>query len=244
MAQSNFKYIIIDSRDKIKGNSNDFTVTLNPAFNNVKKVELLSLSLPQTIYNINSTNNVIYFNETGPLLSTTITPGNYSASILASTIASTLTTASPNLYTYTSSISNLTYKMTITSTGNFSLLFGSNILNSIGPFIGYTIDTISALSQISNGIILLYQPSYYIIDILELPVSTKSSNVKDFGTFVINTRTNSGDIEIFEVLNRYHIIESYDNQNIYQLNIKLKTYNNVLVDLNGAEWFMLLRFYY
>ncbi len=245
MAQSTFKYIIIDTRDRIKGNTNEFTVNLNPAFYGVKKVELLSLSLPQTMYNITTANNIIYFSEGGGPLIASLSPGNYNASSLANAISILLSTISPNAFIYNVSVSNITYKMTISASGNFSLLFGSNSTQSIGDFIGYTIDTIPALTHTGDSIIQLYQSVYYIIDIAELPVAVKSSNIKDYGTFVINTRTNGGDIEVFEIANRYHIIENYDNaQNIFNLNIKLKTYDNKLVDINNAEWFMMLKFIY
>jgi len=149
-----------------------------------------------------------------------------------------------NGYIYTSTISSTTYKMTISSTGNFSLKFATFLNNSIGPYIGFTQDSFTNNIQVGDTVVQLFQPNYYFIDISELPISTKSSNDRDFGTFVINSTVNTGSIETWSTFTRYHIIELYENQNIYQFNIKLKSYDNKIINLNGAEWSMILRLYY
>ena len=57
------KYLHIDSSLKIYGTTSNFVIQLQPAIFSLKSAKLIGLNLPITNYNINASNNIIYFSE-------------------------------------------------------------------------------------------------------------------------------------------------------------------------------------
>jgi hypothetical protein len=103
------------------------TFYLNRAVQNVAKMKVLSAEIPFSYYVINATNNTFFLTESSSAL-VTLPVGNYTSSTLSSTLGTALTTASLGLgsRTYTVTYNNTTQKLSITSTGAFSLTFGSS----------------------------------------------------------------------------------------------------------------------
>ena len=239
------KYFVVDSRDRVTGTSSDFKVYVNPAVTAVNRISLCNVTFPNTVYNVNSNNNIIYFFEyvsSSTQLTATITPGAYNYGTLLTAIQTAMNAASVHSFTYTATYSATTFMITITSTGSFGLSFGTYTTNSIANIIGFTINTSNATSQTGNQVIQLYQSTFYYIDIREFPIATKSTNSLDYGTFVINTSVNSGNVEDWNLLNSYHQVQTYEGQNLQELNVRLRDRNNQILNLNGADWSMILEF--
>lgn len=71
--------LLLDSRDRINPlvtESNNCTLRIDPAVGGFNKVELLSFNVPNIQFNVDSTNNLIYFDDGAPLTAT-LTPGAY-----------------------------------------------------------------------------------------------------------------------------------------------------------------------
>lgn len=244
MAQSHVKYLLIDSADRSSGTSTDFKVQINPPINGINKIELFSISMPNTAYNINESNNFIYFTEDIDIAQE-LFPGNYNINTLLEAIGSRMTTASNVESTYVATYNPTTMKITVTSGGNWKFNFGNQITNSIASILGYANVTPGSLSDHweAENVVQLHKPLVYFIDIAQLPVSCKSTNT-DFATFAITSTTVGSQIEYFHQNERYPIIETYNHQNVYELSIKVKSRGNRIVDLNGAEWSLQLRLHY
>ena len=236
----NVQYFVINSADRVAGSasSTDFKVRVNPCISHVNKVELLELTVPNSIYNVKSTNNVIYFKEplSGGNDTATITPGAYTTTTITAAIAAAMNASTNNAYTYSVAFDSTTYKLTITSTGAFQLQFATFTTNSAGSLLGFTTDTTAGLSQVANQAIALFNPRNYYIDFKDFNSNVRSTNSVEYGTFIINSTVNSGGIESWSLLSRYPQSISLSNQTINTLSIAIKDVNNTVVDLNGLDW--------
>lgn len=130
-----YNEVYLDSRDSVTNNL-QFANTDWPLFyftrplQNVMGLKVLEAEIPFSYHVINSVNNTFVLTE--PLVGSrtiTIPSGNYTATTLATTLASLLTTASTFLgvRTYTVTFSTTTQKFTITTSfDQFILVFGTS----------------------------------------------------------------------------------------------------------------------
>jgi len=99
--------------------------------------EIDHINIPTTWYNINSTNNILLWDDTlGAAVTTTITPGNYTATELATEIGTQMTSDETVGDTYTCTYDSTTQKFTIAGDGgNFELTLAdtSNIWDTNSP---------------------------------------------------------------------------------------------------------------
>ena len=114
-----YKTIVIDSRernDAVYADPYNYQIELSTTFKNITSAELKSAELPRSEYAINSSNNLLHFEETtGTVLTATLTAGNYDADELAAQLKTALDDAGASTYTVTQN-SN-TFKYTIVSNG-------------------------------------------------------------------------------------------------------------------------------
>jgi hypothetical protein len=124
--------LIIDSADRNTNkfpNVGQYTYMLINEFTEVVAIELAQARIPNTIFNVNSSNNLIYFSEDGEtLFRATIAVGNYTSLTTFATAVQTALNSAGGSSTYTVSIDPLTSYMTINSnltggTGKFFLQF-------------------------------------------------------------------------------------------------------------------------
>jgi len=238
------QYLVLNSQDRVSGYPHQYKAYINPALESFKKVELYNISMPNTIYNITSVNNLIYFSEGSTALVATITPGAYNSTSILTAISTAMTSSSTSSYTYTATFNQNTFMITITSTGSFTLTFSTNTTNSAGYILGFTTNTSAGTSQTGNQVIQLNQPLFYYITISQFPICVKSTNSIDMATFVFSSTANAGNIETYNVLQRYCEIFTYDNQNIKEIDVKLSLPNNQVPNLNGGDWIMILKIIY
>ena len=88
-------------------------------------------------YNVNATNNVVYWNETSGNKSTIIVPGIYSSTSLATAVAAAITVGTTTGSVFTGSYSAVTGKMAFVAAPATPFTFLATVLNSIGPLIGF-----------------------------------------------------------------------------------------------------------
>ena len=131
------KTLCIDSRDReIAPDSHpgSYTVTLPTVYQNIYAVNLRSIEIPYSFYTFTAcarnTSLVATYNG-GVETTITIPDGNYTGSVLASTVASRLNAvfATPPATPFASSYSTVTGKISITSNLDFSFV----LTNTPGP---------------------------------------------------------------------------------------------------------------
>jgi hypothetical protein len=209
-------WFVINSKDRNPATypiPSQYRIEFRQPYINVVSVELTSITIPNSLYNINRTNNIIIFEETaGSPLQAVVPIGNYpDATTVAMSVAASMTAKSlsdGNGVTYTSSINVLTGKVTLVSNGFsgsiFNLLFfGTPTLegpgpiayqkekpryppNSIGAVLGYdTLDYTGLLMYEAPFVpCIAGEPCIYLhIDELEL-LESNNSNIHDAYAFI------------------------------------------------------------
>jgi hypothetical protein len=151
--------ICIRSRDRDLSTQTTtaFTLTLPRPIQG--KYLMVFALIPGSAYPVTSNNNTVPFNENATNKTATIPVGSYTGSTLAAAAATALTTSSGGFATYSASFSSVTAKITITSTGTFSLQFGTFPTNSAWSPLGWNqADTGAATSQVGPNIPDLASP--------------------------------------------------------------------------------------
>ena len=171
-------------------NANDYTITIPNPLERVKTVKIKQLTLPLDLYNVNETNNCLYFSEVHDNVSSLlyymlrVPNGNYSASTLISTINSLFSSATliyniylmsgeslypvykpptnVNVIYYHNQSSHCFLRMTPTTTGSLTYIH-------CAPNDGY--DTlgrlvIESVSAVLNVSMTLYNENTYTVDII------------------------------------------------------------------------------
>lgn len=244
MQQKPFYLHIDPSQDQTGSNYGSFVVKLNTNIR-LKKVEFVSLQMPVSWYNINSTNNTIVFKDTtGVTCTATLTIQNYSASQLATAIATQMS-ATTTHGVYACSYNAQTNKFTINETSgptNFQLLFSSGGLSQPLNLIGFTATDLTGAATYTsqNGANMNYPTSVYISSgalasfldppiwrnlgnssiIVSLPVNATFGNV-------INYVNHSEEIGV-DIPGNGCSVNNIDFQILYP--------NGQQINLNGVPW--------
>ena len=233
------KYLFIDSKDRISGTSENFTIRFNKQFNNVNKIIVDNIIIPNSIYTVDATNNTLYFFDASSR-SCVLTSGVYTSVNLASEIQTKMN-ASTTGRTYTVSFNSTTNKMTLTvSTGTFYLDF----TNSTSPAILMGFNALSLTSTLSSftstNSVNLSIP-YLTIKISDLTTNITTANSSDFNV-VVPFKSNTGEINYFSSNSDFVMVNNINiDFNFNVLKIKLIRNNGNDVYLNGLDWSMLLR---
>jgi hypothetical protein len=181
--------IVIRSRDRSSTSTSASKAKFSlPGWNlaNCRSIELLYFQAYNVSYTIQQgINDTVTFTENSVSKSCTVTPGQYTASTLATELASDLTTASGGYNTYTCVYSTSTRKLTFAATNAFTLTFTSS---SKTPWreCGFTDSsgTQSVNSSTGTACTSLYpvnlsSPLYWIVQIPQLGyVNTDSSDIQ------------------------------------------------------------------
>jgi hypothetical protein len=189
------RHLLIQSVDRISGTTNDFTMKIPPLMS-VGQVSLLSASIPNTMYNITSLNNTIYWTWEGAL-SATLLAGAYSVTDLCLALATAMD-AADSIETYTVSYAPSTMKISIICTAAF-LLTCTSTTTSIWYELGFDtdVDTGLATSHTADNMLHLDFPPYILISINEIS-SAKAATTANFrANFCVSMSHNSQYVEVF-----------------------------------------------
>ena len=127
------------------------------ASNNIYKLDkriqgaykLVGFVTTNNMFNINSYNNKIYWNENGTDKITTLTTGHYNTEEYRSHVNTQLNDSASGTITVT--LDDNTRKLTITDTVNFYMTFGTNTSNSARKLLGFDgVDGTNATSHTSD----------------------------------------------------------------------------------------------
>lgn len=179
-------YLFLNSQDSDLGTSANFQVNFEKSGINFHGCEVaIALDyviFPNLITLIRSGINQLVINEGADDLVATIADGFYDITTFPTALKTALDAAGAN--TYTVSISATTYKITISSTGAFSMKFSSSSTSQdmwkILGF-GFNTDTSSAASQTASMTVRLDGEDYYILQIDNLPSPNVSSSFASRG---------------------------------------------------------------
>mgnify|MGYP005867437537 CR=1 FL=1 len=231
------KTLLINSTDRYDGTSTNFKLDMRNSYK-VKNVKLLHCRIPVTWHNIDSYNNTILFNEGGSNLTATLTQGSYNISDLQTEIETQMDSAGADIYTVT--YDKKTMKITISSTGTFSLLFGTSS-SEIYEILGFdNIDTSTASSQTGNNVIDLIRVKNILIKIPELGIFGRSTNDDDKYTFIIPVNQNRSEFIRFNDNDNFNQIKILDDRLITELTIIVKDERNRALELNSSEICLIL----
>lgn len=237
-------HLILDSRDQKEfgSSTSQCSFQLREGLNKLKSIELLSFSCPLTMYNVNSSNNMIYFNDSTNK-SVAIPPSNYNIITFCDIIKTTMESVSS--LTFTVTFSETTLKINVAASGFFYFTFGTNKLNAANYIMGYLpIDTPASDQLFAPNSINLSIPLYFLIKIDSFSTNTKSSNPYDNSTFTVFTKGNNSDVLTWNTNEFYQQTLICHDDNIQTINVTLTDYGNKLLDLNNANWAMLLKLNY
>lgn len=127
-----------------------------------------SFLLANTFYNVDSTNNIIYFNENSTNKTATITAGYYTSSTFPAAVKTAMDTASGGYNTFTVTLDSATKKVTIAAGNAFSFKFATNLNTGLGAqdLIGVgPLDTSAVTSYTCTRVMNLADPMAVLVQI-------------------------------------------------------------------------------
>ena len=235
-----------NSKDRISGSNSSFiSAPLDLGYNQYDSVALVQASIPRSFYNVPTSYRTFTLRELGVDYVVTLTAGSYNKINLATNLATRLTAASGNGWTYSVTYPSAsqpdTFKYTFSVTGNTgqpSLIFTDSMFRQLG-FEENTTYAFSANSLVSvNCINLAYISRAFIKsnvcinaqdDVLEEILNYGSYPMLSLAyfqqvSFDLNTRNyNPGNTNSW----LFSLVDSFDQE----------------IDLNGVPWSFSLVFY-
>ena len=240
--------IYVDSRRRTEPSGNSYTMYIQNSLKNVEKVDLVTATIPNTVYNITNGTNVMTINGSTQV---SINPGFYSACNIATTIVATQTLI-------TGKFVEAEGKIYFYSTSSFTIVINSQELANITGFTqGKTYTSIldgTTYYVKSNTVINMKTLGDYIfLDILELRRPFESdavSNVYGSESFInfatIPMDVASGSIKTFKEMSDYKVSITYPRiiDRIDRLTVNWLDTNGNSINFNGVdENSFILRFY-
>jgi hypothetical protein len=232
----------IKSSDRTSGTAASFVLSLESPFKSIKQlteVSLVAATIPNTIYNVRTgVNSSISWIHSGTKLAT-LTPGNYTITDLLTLVAAAMNAADANTYAFTYNSS--TFKVTATAAGAFS--FASTTSSFWTSILGITDFTTSGTSISGSQVINLNPSANIYLKIDEMGLSMQTTNQLEQDLFTIPVSVAGGYLIQYTEGSGWRQDKTFYSspRDINKLTVSLFLQNNELVELNGAEWSMILR---
>lgn len=243
-------YIHVTSVDR-KSPSPSTSVSTNPIaidlaapVNSVIAVELLTATIPKTFNNVSVAldNNHLFFTDHTGSYDLTIPDGAYGAADLLTFIQTQINSISAG---YTVSISSTTFKVTFTYVGAGNITLDFTRPHTIGGVLGFLPQVYSgAQTYTAPKVINLNQP-YTIFVALSQACSSgsTSASLTAFNWAINMGGAVSGDTVVWKQGQEYLSKVVVSKTNLKALNFTLTDNKGNAIDLNGAEWDLLIRVY-
>ena len=198
---------------------------------------LKAMSLGVTYYNVNSTNNMVYFTDTGGARTCALTPQYYiSMAALATNLATAMNSVGSGTVSVTASASTL--RLTITNTVAFSMTFGTNTLNSASIILGFVGNSAgAAITQIGTQSANLSTTLSYNFQLSNSTSELRTLDGKQF-TFCIPALTTTPACCYYEPSVAFPIVFRIDSTR----NLGVKIFDDQFRILNNmtADFYMIL----
>jgi hypothetical protein len=227
--------IKISSASRTSGTSSNFQLNLGTSKLD-GKYKLKSAYIPNSAYNITSSNNTFYFTSGGTADTATIAVGYYNSGTLTSALQTAMDAVSSG---FTVTYNTIQGTVTIANATAF-VLNNSITTNSLAPVLGFTAtDTSSSTSVTSTGILNLSPITSFNINISDqngiILVNTNSSNAT---TFVIPIVQDTSFVCYYEPTDGFDQVVTFA-QTMLHLNIAVTDdQSNVLPLL--ADWYIII----
>lgn len=239
-------YVYVDSNNRITGTSSNFTYNMAlPTDHDFTHVTLLNALIPKSYYLIQAGYNTFQLQEGATIVTVSLPVGNYLLNVFKSTVATALTAASPNGWTYSVSYPAAslpdTGKFTYSVVGNASqpsLIFGPVLYEPFGFLPGST-NVFVANSLISATVINLGAETRLIIH------SNLVNNPNVDNNLISINAANSIPYSTISYINYAPEYRSHklNSKNINSANFSLTNEAGILLDLNGLNMNLTVMFY-
>ena len=192
--------------------------------------KLVSFTFTNNIFNVNDTNNKIYFNENGSNLITKLDNGFYDSTDFVSHLNTKLNETA--IGTITTNINENTRKLTITNTLNMYFTFGTNTTNSAHTLMGFNnTDGSPSTSITSDKCIDLNTYKNVWIDFVQ------NNNRLIYGTDYFNTSLYISGLGNFGEIVRYIETDNFEQyvcfKNTKEIKLNFHDTNHNNIDLNS-----------
>lgn len=232
---------VLDSRareNRSTTNTHNFTINVDrlgivPGVT----VRVLDVSIPQTSFSVNNTNNKIYFVENSVELTATLTNGNYNTTTILAELDTQMDAVAAETYTW--SLDADTQKLTCTQDGAslaFAFQWGTYTTNSAHEVLGFnaTDGTASTAAKTADNVYALDLPRGIMVQLDRYQIE---AGLQGSGTFTVPWTAPFGDIVTHSFdPEREPTFKILDGARWW--NVKLIDFNNNPVDLNNSEWYM------
>ena len=237
------KHVLIRSYDRKSPavtSTNDFGLTFREPLEGRYLVKWAAI--PNTIYNINASNNVLYWIVLGVDYSVTLTQGNYTGPELAAEIKIAMDGEPVLADTYNATYDSITAKITVTTAAAnvWGWRFATFTTNSAAWALGlHALDSALALSQVSDKPVFLGLP---------MSVGLRIDGIGMEGYWTANSQNAAIFVPIASDFGSYQIISPDVLPQFIRFRhgtrfIRLRVVNvdsGEPISLNEAEWEMLL----
>lgn len=240
-------FISVSSRDKTLGTNSNYELKLTNPIEDVKRIKVSRVVIPQSWYTTETHNSYIYFQTSGPTnWIAQMNLGVRNPADFATEIARAMNAVYTPDNNFTCTLDTVEYKYTIQhSVTNFSLTFGTNSTNSASSTIGYNdVDTSSALSHKADNVYNLgYNETIFIISTQVGVGKCHINNQKQKVVFPMTTNGNFGDLLEYDGDDGDWIFDYSPARTFDYLDFKL-VYEDLIteVPLNGLHWRITLQF--
>ena len=192
------------------------------------------LRMPVTVYNVNINNFQIPFQESGVPTFAQLTPGQYTASTLATEIGTQMTAAS-GISVFTATYNTTTSKFTINSSNNFMLIYNLFPGASSRYLLGFNLaTTTNATSHTSDNVADLSYPGSICINVRESVDTTFTTTTGFNSTFYFPINNSFGYPQYLDAQSLPQTIEL--GERTKSLTINITDTSGADIDLNGVEW--------
>ena len=246
--------VYVDSTYAYSGSTNNFTYYLKEPIKNVSSFKITSAEIPLSYYNVRTSgvdaNNKFIFSENGgtTILTASLSAGYYTSTTIITALTTAINSASVNSYLYTITYSALTGFITISSTGNFVIMYSSSVNGwlSINWLLGFNQKSNSvATSQTAQTCPFFdyYQYLYFRIG-LNFKGNYDETGSKN-NIIKIPITAPQGAIQYYNDLsdNKFDILGN-ESDIISLFTVQLLDSDGYYVNLNGRQVSLTITFYY
>jgi len=231
--------VVVNSNNRVSGTASNFVYHFNATMSRVTEIILEAAQIPFSYYTVNSTNNVLRFNNDADGI--VIEPGNYTASSLRAELQTKIDAAFAGQNSAVS-YSPITSKLTIYKDVPFVLdAVDGNPNSTAAHMLGFQVDSVSGTSATGDSVInlsgtnyLLMASDYLMKGVHHQTVYSNASYQNVLTTVPVNV--SPGDLITFEPELPIRLSSKTTMPVGDDIDFKLLDENCNEIDLNGLYW--------
>src|SRR5579875_3863328 len=235
--------LIVNSADRnvnyYYNSPTQFQITFNKILQNVKKVKLTNVILPNVIYNVTNNNNILNWTVSGNIYQYVIPPGYYTITNLLTTIQNGMNNIINNNYVLTFSY---TSQLVTISAANVMFNINFNVANSCYTLLEFP-PTVTPpnISMTGTNAPSLINPVNLFLNIQELGLNTKVLD-KECTFYIPLVNQNSTLLYLNKNDLGKQVIKFFYPQNMTTLTVTLTDESGNLINLLGLDWTFVLEY--